>query len=122
MRISLLLLIIILTATVSKAQNAATDSASQYFVALYTTGKSWDATKQFYEQTYFNEHSAHLSALRKSGNIATGGRYSDTGMIIIKAANEIEAQNLVNADPAIRNALFSVSVFPFDPFYSGCIE
>jgi uncharacterized protein YciI len=121
MKIKLLFLFLLLAVT-SKGQNASADSVTQYFVALYTTGKNWDASKQFFEQTYFNEHSSHLSSLRKAGNIATGGRYSDTGMIIIKASNEIEAQRLINEDPAIRNELFRVSVFPFDPFYSGCIE
>ena len=122
MKITILFVFLFLIVTIAKGQNAVADSVSHYFVALYTTGSSWDATKQFYDQTYFNEHSAHLSALRKSGNIAVGGRYSDTGLILIKAKNEIEALQLINDDPAIRNELFKVSIFPFDPFYSGCIE
>ena len=122
MRLFIIILLLLIKGFPAIAQNPASDTSMQYFVALYTTGSSWDASKLFYEQTYFNDHSEHLASLRKAGKITIGGRYSDTGLILIKASNETEAQKFVNDDPAIRNKLFKVSVFPFDAFYGGCIE
>lgn len=51
------------------------------FVVLYTTGAHWDEEKPAQDQAYFKEHSAHLSALRKSKRITIGGRYGATGRL-----------------------------------------
>ena len=101
--------------------NKALDS-SAYFIVLYTVGESWDTTKQFHEQAYFNEHSSYLGTLRKTKKIVIGARYSDTGMIVIKAKDETEANRLITEDIAIQHKLFNADIYPFGPFYSGCIE
>lgn len=98
------------------------NSKEETFIILYTVGDSWDTTKQFHEQKYFAEHSSHLSGLRKEKKITIGGRYSDTGMILLKAKNEIEAHELINKDVSVQNKLFKAQIFSFDAFYSGCIE
>lgn len=94
----------------------------EYFIVLYTVGENWDTTKQAYEQQYFKEHSSHLGELRKLKKVVTGGRYSDTGMIIIKAKDETEATSIITNDISVKNKIFKVEVFSFDPFYEGCIE
>lgn len=94
----------------------------EYFIVLYTTGENWDTTKQTYEQPYFKEHSSHLGELKKAKKIVTGGRYSDTGMIIIKAKDEAEATTTITNDISIKNKIFKAEIFLFDPFYKGCIE
>ena len=66
---------------------------TETFAILYTTGEAWDTTKQFHEQKFFAEHSAHLGALRKEKRITLGGRYSDTGLILLKAKDEKEAKS-----------------------------
>lgn len=92
------------------------------FVALYTTGSSWDAEKSPNNQPYFKDHSSFLSRLRKEGVIVMGARYSDTGMIVVKSENLEVATNLIQSDIAIENKLFNVEVHPFNAFYKGCLE
>ena len=119
MRICILLLVSILSCFKCLAQDS---TKQERFIVLYTTGENWDTTKQFYEQAYFKEHSAHLSALRKAKRIQLGGRYSNTGMILITAKDETEANELITKDEAIKHKLFNTKIYPFDAFYKGCID
>jgi len=99
-----------------------TKTGYEYFIVLYTIGENWDTTKQAHEQTYFKEHSSHLGELRKAKKIEIGGRYSDTGMMLLKAKDETEARTIILDDTAIKNKIFKAEIFPFDTFYKGCIE
>ncbi|MGE0567011.1 MAG: hypothetical protein AB7O73_03600 [Bacteroidia bacterium] len=107
---------------ISFSQDTTDTDNYQYFVVQYTLGENWDTTKQTHEQRFFNDHSTHLSELRKSGKISLGGFYGETGMIIIKVKNEKEAQEIISKDPSVQNKIFNTKIFLFDPFYSGCIE
>lgn len=98
------------------------DKEESLFIALYTVGEKWDVEKSPNEQAYFKDHSAFLKKLRDEGSITMGARYSDTGMIILKAADLESAKKLLTSDLAIQNNLFSVEIHPFAPFYKGCIE
>lgn len=93
-----------------------------HFIALYTLGESWDTEKQPSEQIYFKEHSGFLSKLRKEKQIILGARYSDTGMIVLKANNLEAAETILHQDIALQKKLFNVVVYPFNTFYKGCIE
>lgn len=93
-----------------------------HFIALYTLGESWDTEKQPSEQVYFKEHSGFLSKLRKEKQIVLGARYSDTGMLILKADNLEAAKTILHQDIALQKKLFNVVVYPFNAFYKGCIE
>jgi len=106
----------------SFSQDNRSSSKYEFFMVLYTIGENWDTTKQVQEQLYFKAHSLHLAELRKAEKINIGGRYSDTGMLILKAKDEEEAQHLVRRDSAIHNKIFKVDIYSFDSFYSGCIE
>lgn len=94
----------------------------QYFVVLYTVGEAWDTTKQFYEQKYFDDHSNFLSKLRKEKTIVVGGRYADTGMIILKATDEKTAWLIMEGDLSVKNKTFKFELHLLDVFYEGCIE
>jgi hypothetical protein len=118
----ILFIIIALLFNDSLPQNTQNKDGNKYFVVLYTIGENWDTTKQTHEQLYFKKHSSHLVELRKNEIITIGGRYSDTGLIIIRATNEKEAHHLITKDVAIQNKLFKAEIFPFNPFYKGCIE
>ncbi|MEM7485910.1 MAG: hypothetical protein AAF348_11945 [Bacteroidota bacterium] len=96
--------------------------SENHFVALYTLGDSWDMEKQPEEQSYFKEHSAFLSKLRKEKKILIGARYSDTGMLVLKAKDLEAIKELLHQDIAIQNKLFNLIIHPFSPFYKGCIE
>lgn len=104
------------------SQETTSEDSNKYFVVLYTIGENWDTTKQTHEQLYFKEHSLHLSELRKRKQINIGGRYSDKGMIILKAKDEKEVNTIITKDVAIQNKIFKAEIFLFDPFYKGCIE
>ncbi len=93
-----------------------------HFIALYTLGESWDMEKQPGEQAYFKEHSGFLSNLRKEKQIILGARYSDTGIIILKADDLEAAKAMLHQDIALQKKLFNVEVYPFNAFYKGCIE
>lgn len=117
-----LLISFIWLANTAFSQENAIENTAAYFVLEYTTGENWDTTKQFYEQAYFQEHSKHLSNLRKLGNMPLGGRYSDKGLLILKAKDQEEAEKLVNSDPSIQNKTFKVEIHFYDVFYTGCLE
>lgn len=107
--------------TVFSQDNISKDSY-EYFIVLYTIGEKWDTTKLAHEQFYFKEHSSHLSELRKSKKISIGGRYSNTGMIILKAKDQADAKTLILKDASIQNKIFKAEIFPFNTFYNGCVE
>ena len=92
------------------------------FIAIFSLGPSWQADKPAHEQAYFKEHSTNLKKLRAEKKILVGARYSDKGMIIITAANEQEARAILEPDPMVANKVFNLELYPFDPFYKGCIE
>jgi hypothetical protein len=98
----------------SSAQTQPTDSL---YIVTYTTGSAWDTSKKFHEQSYFKEHSANLSALRKVGTIKFGARYADKGMIVIRAASFQAAKDLINADLGVINKLFNADVQRLNAFY-----
>nr|WP_299343443.1 hypothetical protein [Allomuricauda sp.] len=97
-------------------------ASQELFVALYTTGSSWDKEKSPGQQSYFKEHSAFLSGLRKDSVIVLGARYSDTGMLVLKAQSLQAATDLLQSDIAVKEKLFNVEVHTFNPFYKGCLD
>ena len=113
-------IIIVLTLVISNCALAQT--VDSLYMVIYTTGKSWDLAKQPQEQTYFKEHSANLSALRKTGTIKVGARYADKGMIVIAASDIEAASKIINADVAIQNHLFDVTIDRLNIFYDGCLD
>ncbi len=105
--------------SISYAQEKKQSSEPQYFLVHYTTGEAWNHSKPTHEQAFFREHSQHLSELRKKQIILIGGRFSDTGMLILKADHETAAAELIHADAAIIHKTFKAEIAPFDPFNGG---
>ncbi len=100
----------------------AQSSADSLYIVTYTTGTSWDNTKPPNEQSYFKEHSANLSKLRKEGVIKAGARYGEKGMIFIAASSLQAAREIIFADQAVATKLFNADVQKLSVFYDGCIE
>ena len=115
-----MILIFVLFASVAHAQ----DSVQQenLFMVTYTTGPGWDQAKSPNEQEHFEEHSKHLSQLRKEGVIKLGARAGDEGIIIFAAADMDHAKSLIETDVAVSSGLFNTDVKPFNVFYPGCAE
>lgn len=75
----------VFVSTVKAMPDSATIADDSLYVVLYTLGPNWDTTKQTHEQTGFRAHSSRLRDLRAAKILVMGARYSDTGMIVIKA-------------------------------------
>lgn len=112
-------LIFFFTSGVAFCQSETPDSL---YVVTYTTGLNWDHARQPNEQTYFKEHSRHLSALRKAGTIVLGARYAEKGIIVLKAQSLASAREIIESDSAIVNKLFVADVQKLSVFYPGCID
>jgi hypothetical protein len=118
---TLLVIAIVIQSLAVSAQVDKKPSDSLYIVT-YTTGSLWDAAKSPNDQPYFKEHSARLGQLRKEGVIRFGARYSDKGAIVISASTFQHAKEIVFADVAVINKLFSADVQKLNIFYEGCLE
>ena len=60
--------------------------------------------------------------MREEKKIALGARYSDKGMVIIQASNEAEARAMFASDVMVQSNVFALELYPFKPFYKGCLE
>lgn len=94
--------------------------ASRLFIVHLSLGKAWNPEKPAHEQLHFKEHSANIRRLRTEGKLRIGARYADTGMLILSAGDETEAQNEFAQDPMIVNELFKLDVSELRTFYDGC--
>jgi hypothetical protein len=110
-------LIVFLIATCFCLNANAQNSTDSLFMVTYSLGDAWDQSKKPHEQSFFKEHSSHLSSLRKAGTIKFGARYSDKGLIFVSAPNYEKAKELVTSDVAIKNRLFIAEVSRMNVFY-----
>ena len=65
-----------------------TEPATNLYAIEIRVGAGWDATKHPNEQAYFREHSANLKRLRDEGRLVLGARYSDKGLVVVRAASD----------------------------------
>jgi hypothetical protein len=93
--------------------------APRLFAATFTVGPKWDAAKAPNEQPGFKEHSANLARLRAEGVLVVGARYSDKGLILVRATDEAAARANFAPDPTLTNGTFTLTVDEFRPFYNG---
>lgn len=96
--------------------------APSYFIAIFSAGSSWDKAKEAHQQTGFKEHSENLKRLRTEKKIALGARYSDKGMVVIHASTEADARAMFASDLMVQSKVFTLELYPFKPFYKGCLE
>ena len=119
MRVIVVCLLFALSGFVRAQEPIATE---KFFLVQFTVGEAWVKEKPPHEQAYFADHSANLKRLRTEGKLLLGGRYSDKGIIIVKAASEEAVRAEIDRDPSVANRTFAVAIHPFAPFYDGCIE
>ena len=91
------------------------------FAIVFRTGPAWDPAKRPVEQPYFAEHSHNLRNLRLEGRLLLGGRFSDQGLVLVRASTQEEAQAMVDRDPSVANGTFRAEVHPFSAFQPGCV-
>jgi hypothetical protein len=120
MKITLIILTLLISA--SSYGQSPTKQIDSLYIATYTSGSAWDQSKGPNEQPHFKEHSARLGQLRKDGVIKFGARYGDKGSIVIIAKNFTAAKEIIHADVAVINKLFTVDIQKLNIFYEGCLE
>jgi hypothetical protein len=98
---------------------AADPTPLKLFAAVYTTGPRWDAAKPPNEQPGFREHSANLARLRAESVLVIGARFSDQGLILVRASDADAARAHFGSDPTLANGTFTLAVDEFRPFYHG---
>jgi uncharacterized protein YciI len=127
MKIRIAVLVLALTASsLLPAQSLPEPDRSSAAPHLYAVeiraGPSWDHSKKTHEQAFFKDHSANLKRLREQGVLVLGARYSDKGLVLLRAASEQEARAMMQQDPSIRNRVFAYEVHEFDVFYPGSVQ
>jgi uncharacterized protein YciI len=95
--------------------------AGEVYALVFRTGPAWDKAKAPGEQPFFAEHSKNLRDLRSEGRLVMGGRFSDVGLVLVRAATLDEARALLDRDPSVKNGTFQAEAHPFRAFMPGCV-
>lgn len=94
---------------------------SNLYIVHFSTGPAWEADVPFPEQQHAQEHSRNLGRLREAGTLLFGGRYGDTGMIVLRTTSEAQARAEIESDPAVQDGVFGFEIAQLTPFFDGCI-
>ncbi len=67
------------------------------------------------EEAVVNQHFDYLQELTKNGRVLLAGRCLDGtfGIVILEAAEEKSAANIVANDPAVKARLMNADLYPF---------
>ena len=104
------------------ASPAAVPAPARTFALVFRAGPAWDKAKSPGQQLHFADHSANIRRLREEGRLQLGGRFSDVGLLLVKAADEAEARSLVDRDPSVKAGVFTAEAHPFATFAEGCVS
>jgi hypothetical protein len=88
---------------------------------LVTTGPNWDKAKAPGEQRHFKAHSDNLRRLRDAGVIVAGGRFSEYGLILVRAPSVDSAMSMMKPDSSIAVGTFNVTASRWSTIYEGMI-
>lgn len=96
--------------------------APPLFAVELTRGPAWDAARTAGDQPGFAEHSANIRRLTESGILVVGARYSDKGLLVVRAADERAARAHFAPDPMVAKGVFVLSAYSFSVFKHGCTD
>ncbi len=96
--------------------------AGSLFAVTLRVGPAWVTEKAPREQSFFREHSENIRRLRAEGQLVVGGRFSDVGLLLVRARSVEEARALIERDPAIKAGVFQYEAHPWQTFAGGCLE
>jgi uncharacterized protein YciI len=105
-----------------RAQDAPPPAEPELFAVEIKVGPKWDAAKPAHEQALFREHSANLRELREAGSLVLGARYSDKGLLVLRAPSLADARAMMDRDPSIVAGVFGYDIHPLNVFYPGTVQ
>lgn len=124
----LIVLISCCIALQAAGQDSTKTKLKQYLGVLmltekYRDEKNWGAA----EQAIVGEHFQRLVKLQREGVVVLAGRTqletndpAMMGLVIFNAKDEREAGELMKNDPAVKNNIMLVSVYPYGIAVSSC--
>ena len=118
MRLLILPATLILAGLLTGASRQARDRT---FALVFTTGPGWDTSRSPGEQAQFGSHSNNLRRLRDAGVLVAGGRFSQYGLILVRAPSVDSARAMLVPDSSIAVGTFKVEVSPWSTIYEGTI-
>jgi len=86
------------------------------FVAFHRPGPAWQLGTEFAEQPGVREHVAHYSSALSDGHLERGGPFIDSSggmMVFARGVSRELADDIAQADPAVRSGLLVVEVRPW---------
>jgi uncharacterized protein YciI len=86
----------------------------QRFAIVYSPGPNWVAGKPFSEQPLM-EHGNYMHQLYLRGKLLMGGPFTDNsgGLVAFEAADQNEAQRILENDPALKAGIFTAKLHPW---------
>ncbi len=99
-----------------------TAAPAPLFVITYRAGPSWKADVPI-EKQGLRDHFYYWKALDERGKVVIAGQLEgDAGLIVLRAANQLEAEQVIADDPAFKAGLFEGDARPFTPRFVGKIS
>lgn len=113
-RIPAFALLILLLNSLSFAQE---NKLVQFHMAVLKKGPQWDGVMEPAKNPTLKQHIAYFVSLLDSGRAVIGGPMPDSqdlaGIYILRAPSAGEAKTWVDADPAVKNGLFTAEMHPW---------
>lgn len=110
-------IIIILLCIFSFSSMAKNTDDEKLYIVHFEIGPSWNHSLEPKEQISFQEHSHNMNRLRKVNIIIFGARYTNVGIIIIKAQSLKLARTIIANDPGVKARIFDYRVEELNVFY-----
>ena len=85
-----------------------------YHVLFHSPGEKWVESLPFQQQPGVMAHVSYTAAFLENNKLVEGGPFLDHsgGMMVFSGSKE-EAEEIANADPAVKNGLLKVIVRPW---------
>ncbi len=98
---------------------AATVKGETPFVITYRAGPKWKPGVAMRDQG-LRDHFYYMKSLDQRGRIVVAGQLGpDGGLVVLRAKDQADADQIVAADPAVTAGIFSGEARPFVPRFVG---